>query len=139
QFKTVFPNLSYGVTINIPVFDRGLARTNRVANRMIYENSVLQKENIEKSVKIDVKQMYNNYITAVESFEASQVQYRAGELALRTMQEGFRLGAASQVELAQANQTFVQAAASRAQAEVTLLFQQMLMEYALGTLDTRGE
>jgi outer membrane protein len=79
--------------------------------------------------------MYNNYITALRSYNASEVQFQAGELALRTQQEGFILGAASQVELAQANETFVQAAASRAQAEVTLLFQQMLMEYALGTLN----
>ena len=134
QFGTVFPSLSYGVSVNIPIFDRLVTRTNRVFNKITYENSVLQRENIQKTVKIDVKQMYNNYITAQESYQASQVQLRAGELALRTQQEGFILGAASQVELAQANQIYVQAAASRAQAEVTLLFQQMLMEYALGTL-----
>lgn len=134
QFKTVFPNLSYGVSINIPIFDRMITRTNRVFNKVTYENSVLQRENIEKAIKIDVKRMYNNYITALQSYDAGQVQYQAGELALRTQQEGFLLGAASQVQLAQANQTFVQAAASKAQAEVTLLFQQMLMEYALGTL-----
>ena len=134
QFKTVFPSVSYGVNVTIPIFDRLTTRSNRVFNKITYENSVLQRENIMKTVKIDVKQMYNNYITALESYQASQVQLQAGQLALRTQQEGFILGAASQVELAQANQTFVQAAASRAQAEVTLLFQQMLMEYALGTL-----
>lgn len=134
QFGTVFPSISYGVNVTIPIFDRLVTRTNRVFNRITYENSVLQQENLRKSIKIDVKQMHNNYITALQSYQASQVQLQAGELALRTQQEGFILGAASQVELAQANQIYVQAAASRAQAEVTLLFQQMLMEYALGTL-----
>jgi len=134
QFKTVFPKLSYGVSLTIPIFDRMVTRTNRVFNRMTYENSKLQRDNIEKTVKIDVKRTYSNYITALESYQAAQVQYQAGELALRTQQESFILGVASQVELAQANQTYVQAAASRAQAEVTLLFQEMLMEYALGTL-----
>lgn len=134
QFKNVFPNLSYGVSVSIPIFDRMMTRANRVFNKVAYQNSVLQRENIEKTVKINVKQMYNNYNTALQSYDASQVQFQAGQLALQTQQEGFILGAASQVELAQANQTFVQAAASRAQAEVTLLFQQMLMEYALGTL-----
>lgn len=135
QFKTIFPSVSYGVSVTIPIFDRLATRTERVFNKVTYENSVLQRENLQKTVKIDVKQTYNNYLTALESYQASQVQFRAGELALRTQQEGLILGAASQVELAQATQTFVQAAASRAQAEVTLLFQQMLMEYALGTLN----
>lgn len=141
QFKTVFPRVSFGVNVSIPIFDRMVTRTNRVINKTIYENSVLERENVEKTIKIDVKRMYNNYITALQSYRASQVQFQAGELALRTQQESFILGVASQVELAQANQSYVQAAASKAQAEVTLLFQQMLMEYALGTLriDSFGE
>jgi len=134
QFTNVFPSVSYGVNVTIPIFDRQQTRLTRVMNKVAYDNAVLERDNLAKSVKIDVRQMYNNYLTALESYDASQVQYRAGELALRTQQEGFVLGASSQVELAQANQTFVQAAASRAQAEVTLIFQKMLMEYALGTL-----
>jgi outer membrane protein len=134
QFTTAFPNFSYGVQITIPLFDRMVTRNNRVFNKVVYENSKLQRDNVEKTIKIDVKRTYNNYLTAIESFEASQVQARAGDLALRTQQESFLLGVASQVALAQANQTYVQAAASKAQAEVTLLFQQMMMEYALGTL-----
>ena len=135
QFTNIFPSMSYGVSVSIPLFDRMVTRSNRVFNRMTYENSKLQRDNVEKTIKIDVKRTYNNYLTAFQSYEASQVQFRAGDLALKTQQESFILGLASQVALAQANQIYVQAAASKAQAEVTLLFQQMLMEYALGTLD----
>jgi outer membrane protein len=87
-----------------------------------------------KSVKIDVQRAYNNYKNAIESYQASLAQYEAGELAIRTQRESYELGVSSQIELAQANQTFTQALASRAQAEVTLVFQQVLLEYALGTL-----
>jgi outer membrane protein len=134
QFTRVFPTLSYGVQINIPIFDRLQTRRIRVQNRVAYQNSVLQRENLEKTVKIDVKRTYNNYLAAIEAYEAAQVQFQAGELALRTQQESYILGIAAQVAVAQANQTYVQAAASRAQAEVTLIFQKMLLEYALGTL-----
>jgi hypothetical protein len=44
------------------------------------------------------------------------------------------LGISTQVALAQANQTYVLGAAAKVQAEVTLLFQKVLLEYALGTL-----
>lgn len=138
QFRNVFPRLSYGVTLTIPIFDRLQTRNNRVFNKMTYENSKIVRDNVEKTIKIDVKRTYNNYLTAIESYEASQIQYQAGELALKTQQESFILGISAQVALAQANQTYVQAAASRAQAEITLVFQKMLLDYALGTLNPQN-
>lgn len=138
QFRNVFPRLSYGMTLTIPIFDRLQTRNARVFNKMTYENSKIVRDNVEKTIKIDVKRTYNNYLTAIESYEASQIQYQAGELALRTQQESFILGISAQVAVAQANQTFVQAAASRAQAEITLVFQKMLLDYALGTLNPQN-
>jgi outer membrane protein len=127
-------NLTYGLNFYIPIYDRSVTRSTRVTNKMLYENSKLQYENLEKTVKIDVQRAFNNYKAAIQAYKSSQVQFQAGELALKTQQESFILGASNQVTLAQANQTFVQAAASRAQAEVTLVFQKVLIEYALGTL-----
>jgi outer membrane protein len=135
QFGTVFPSTQYGVNVSIPIFDRLATRSTRVFNRVTYDNSVLQLENVKKTVKIEVKRTYANYMTAVEAYKASQVQFQAGELALKTQQESFVLGVASQVTLAQANQTYVLAAASKAQAEITMAFQQMLMDYAIGILN----
>lgn len=134
QFGTVFPSTSYGVNITIPIFDRMNTRSNRVFNKVTYDNSILQVDNVKKTIKIEVKRTYNNYLTALQSYRASQVQFQAGELALKTQQESFILGVASQVALAQANQTYVQAAGSKAQAEITMIFQEMLMDYAIGTL-----
>lgn len=134
QFTNVFPTKVYGVQVTIPIFDRFQTRASRVSNRMFYENSKLQRDNLEKSIKIDVKRSYNNYLTAKQAYQASETQQQAGQLALRTQQESFLLGVSNQVALAQANQTYVQAAASRAQAKVTLVFQKILLEYALGTL-----
>jgi outer membrane protein len=135
QFGTLFPSTSYGVNVSIPLFDRMITRSTRVLNKVTYDNSVLQVENVKKTIKIEVKRTYNNYLTAIQSYNASDVQYKAGALALKTQEESFMLGVASQVALAQANQTYVLAAASRAQAEVTMIFQKMLMEYAIGTLE----
>ena len=135
QFGDQNPSLSYGVNINIPIFDRLVTRTNRVVAKVAKENAELTQDNLMKSIKVDVQRSFNNYETAIESYQASIIQYEAAELALRTQEESYRLGVSAQVALAQANQTFVQAAASRAQAEVTLVFQKMLLEYALGTLN----
>jgi outer membrane protein len=134
QFFDVNLNLSYGISFYIPIFDRLQTRSTRVFNRVTMENSELQLENLEKTIKIQVLNAYQNYQAAIQNYRAGLVQLQSGELALRTQQESYSLGVSNQLALAVANQTYVQAAASKAQAEVTLLFQKMLLDYALGTL-----
>jgi outer membrane protein len=134
QFGTIFPNTNLQINFNIPLFGRLQNRNQRVLARVNYDNSILQRDNLEKTIKIDVQRAYKNYKTAIESYSAGLAQLQSGELALKTQQESFLLGVANQVTLAQANQTYVQAAASKAQAEVTLIFQAILLDYALGTL-----
>ncbi len=135
QFKTLNPSLSYGVNLTIPIFGRFQTRSQRATARVAYENSVLNNDNLEKTVRIDVQNAYNNLVNAVEAFQSSLSQFQAGELALQTQKESYDLGISTQVALAQANQTYILGAASKAQAEVTLLFQKVLLEYALGTLN----
>jgi len=134
QFKTLNPSLTYGANFTIPLFSRFLTRSQRVAAKVNYDNSILTKNNLEKTVKIDVQRSYNNLVNAIENYESSLSQFQAGELALRAQQESYNLGVSAQVVLAQANQTYVLGAAAKAQAEVTLLFQKIQLEYALGTL-----
>ncbi|MEJ0029509.1 MAG: hypothetical protein WDO15_03710 [Bacteroidota bacterium] len=76
----------------------------------------------------------NNLINAIETYNASLSGFQAGEQALKSQTEGYQLGAVAQVALAQATQTYVLAAANKVQAEVTLLFQKLQIEYALGIL-----
>jgi len=134
QFRNLNPQLAYGLSLSVPIFDRLQTRTNRIVNKVAYQNAILTRDNLEKSIKIDVQRTYRNFVTAIESYKSSLIQFEAAELAQRTQQESFDLGVSAQVALAQANQTFIQAAASKAQAEFTLLFQKILLDYALGTL-----
>lgn len=134
QFKTLNPSLSYGANLNIPIFNRFQTRTQRVSSKVQLDNSLLNYQNLEKTVKLEVQRAQNNFINALENYDASLAQFQAGELALQTQQESYRLGVSAQVALAQANQTFVAGAAAKVQAEVTLLFQKILLEYSLGTL-----
>lgn len=134
QFRTVNPSLSYGANLNIPIFSRMQNKNQRAVALMQYKNAELNRQNLERTVKVDVQRARTNLINAIENLTASQTQFEAGEIALRTQKESYELGIAAQVALAQANQTFVQGAASKAQAEVTLIFQRIMLDYALGTL-----
>ncbi len=134
QFVRNNPQTSYGLNLNIPIFDRLQTRTNRISSKVNLQNAELTKENLFKTVKIDVQRSFKNFQTSIDTYQASLLQFQAGELALKVQQESYLLGASNQVALAQANQAYVQGAGSKAQAEVTLLFQKILLEYALGTL-----
>ena len=138
QFTRKNPNLQYGVQLILPIFDRLVTRTNRAIAKVTLDNSELTKNNLEKTIKIDVQRTFKNYQAAIESYYAAQSQFKAGELNLRTQNESYQLGVANQVTLALANQTFIQASASKAQAEITLLFQRILLEYSLGTLNVEN-
>lgn len=134
QFRTLNPSIQYGANITIPIFTRFQNRTQRVVSKITYENSLITQENLLKTIKIDVQRALNNLINAAENYRASLAQFEAGDLALRTQKESYELGASDQVALAQATQTYVSGAASKAQAEVTLLFNRILLDYSLGII-----
>jgi outer membrane protein len=134
QFRTFNPSLQYGANITIPIFTRFQPRYQRALARVAYDNSVLNEDNLYKTVKIDVQRAHNNLINATEAYYLSLSQFQAGELALQTQKESYDLGISAQVAVAQANQTYILGAASKVQAEVTLLFQKILLQYSLGTL-----
>jgi outer membrane protein len=134
QFRTTNPSLSYGANLTIPLFSRFANTAQRATSKATYDNSVLSQNNLLKTVKLDVQRSHNNLLNSIEAYKSSLSQYEAGVLAMQTQKESYDLGISAQVALAQANRTYVEGAASKAQAEVTLVFQKILLDYALGTL-----
>jgi outer membrane protein len=135
QFLDVLPNSAIGFNFSIPIYDRSVTRYNRVFSKVQRDNARLRHENLKKSVMIDVKRSYNNYVAAIQTYRAAQSQFQAAELAHRVQSESYLLGVSDQVALANATTVYVQGASALAQAEVTLYFQQIMLDYALGTLN----
>jgi len=134
QIRTINPSTSYGLNLSIPIYTGFQTRSQRATARSLYLNSQLSHQNLEKTVALDVQRAYNNYVNAIQAYQSSLVQFQAGDLAFKTQEESYLLGVTDQVALATANNVYVIAAGSKAQAEVTLVFQKVLLEYALGTL-----
>ncbi|MEQ8925869.1 MAG: TolC family protein, partial [Fulvivirga sp.] len=74
------------------------------------------------------------YRDASVSYDASKAQLEAAELSFRLESERYQLGVSDLVAFTQANQRYVQAKGDMAQASYTLLFQDILLQYATGTL-----
>ncbi len=132
QVRNVYKQV--GFQLNIPIFNGLQNRTNYLNQKVLYENSKLTKKNLEYQIKNDVIRAVRNYEGAKKAFRVSLDQIRAAELALQFEFERFSLGVTSFVEYANANKVLVQAQTDKAQAEYRLLFQKVLVDYAVGTL-----
>ena len=75
-----------------------------------------------------------NFQKDILNYEATKIQLQSAEFANDTQKESYSLGVASLIELSQSNQIYVQGLTDLAQAKYTLLFQNILLNYALGTL-----
>lgn len=135
QFWEIYPQNVLGVGLTIPIFTNFQTRLDVARAKAVYNNQILQEKSIDRKVFQEVKLAQQNYQAAVRKEFNSQVQVKAATEAKNAIQERFRLGLSNFVDLATANQQFVASQADQAQAVYTLFFQDVLMKYALGTLD----
>jgi outer membrane protein len=136
QFFTIYPQRSFGLRLNIPIFNNFDNRTDVIRSKVELKNQGLQRKALERQISQDVKLSYENYRVAIRREQATEVQLKAAEEAQLAISERFRLGVSNFVDLAQANQQLVTAQSDYAQAQYTLYFQDIIMRYALGILDT---
>ncbi|MFZ6012911.1 MAG: TolC family protein, partial [Bacteroidota bacterium] len=134
QFTEDNTQLTYGVTFRIPVYSAFQNRSNVVRNRMLYENAKLQTENTEIVVKTQVQLAYQNLKDAQSAFDAAQAQLQAAEVSNSLERERYQLGISDIVALTLSNQTLTRAQSDFESAKYTLMFQKLLVSYAIGTL-----
>jgi len=125
---------AYGLSLNIPIYSGLRNRTTLVRRKVELENAEIETENLRKTILNDVQQAYQNFLDNRSAYDVSLAQYEAAELALQVQQERYNLGVGSLVELTNANNNFVDAAAGRARAKLNLLFQKIILDYHTGTL-----
>ena len=135
QFFDANPATVLGLRLDIPLFDRFQTRTSRTIARLQHDNAILNEKNLKRTIFLDVQNAYLDFEAAKTDYYASQKQFTAAEKALEVQKERYELGVGNLVELSQANNLYVQGAASKAQSEYTLYFQKVILDFVLGTLN----
>ena len=126
---------SVGLSVSIPIFDRGNASLATERAQLQEENARLALANQKQNVALEVRRAYLDFQSAQQKLAAAQAQQKAADLAVQTSQERYRVGAATLVEVTQARATQMQAASALVSARYNLVFQQALMSYYTGELD----
>ncbi|MBS1978559.1 MAG: TolC family protein [Bacteroidetes bacterium] len=137
QFREDNLRKMYGLQLYVPIFggNQNLQnRMNYVQQKVNYLNNQITRKNTEIQVKTDVMRAYQNFQLYKRTFEASLAQIKAAEMAFSLESERYNLGITNFVDYANANRAFVQAQTDKAQSEYRLLFQKVVLDYAVGTL-----
>jgi outer membrane protein len=134
QFTNDNTQLTYGISFRIPIYNAFQNRANISRNQMLLENAKLQTENTELVVKSEVLLAYQNLQDAKVAYEAAQSQLAAAETSNSLEKERYTLGISDIVALTLSNQTFNRAQADYENARYTLMFQNLLINYATGTI-----
>ena len=134
QFREDNTNLSYGLSINIPIYNGLRFRSQAALSKAEYENAKLRTRNTEITVQSDVIRAYQNFNDAKTSYEVSQAQLKAAEITYQMEKERYDLGISDIIQLSTTNQAFIKAQGDFQNSKFTLMFQKLLINYATGTL-----
>jgi outer membrane protein len=126
---------SVGLSINIPIFNRRFSKINEERAKVQYSNLQLDRQNLEQTIALEVRQAYLDYLTAAKRLDVTEKQLISARQAEAVETERYNIGASTLVELQQARAAFVDAASQRAQAVAQFLFADSVIDYYLGTLN----
>lgn len=134
QFRTDNRQFGYGLSLSIPIYGGLQTRAQAALSRSEYENAKLVSESTALKVKADVITAYQNFRDAITSYESTQAQLQAAELSYKMEKERYDLGISDLVQLAVVNQAYIKAQGDFQSAVYTLMFQRLMVNFALGTL-----
>jgi outer membrane protein len=123
---------SFGFNVQVPIFNRYNTRRSVELSRVDYKNAMLDLEAKKLEINQEVRQAYNDYLSATKQLDTTERALLAASKAYETEQERYRVGASTLIELTQSNAEFVSASSNRVQAVYRFVFQEQLLNYYLG-------
>jgi len=126
--------INYGLEMNIPIYQRNTSSAQKVRAKMLYENTKLNEKDLRLMIFREVQTSYLNFVAAKNEYFAAEKQFKAAEEAYSIQNERYEVGVGDLVELFRSTWTLVDGASSRAQAQYSLLFQKVILDYYTGIL-----
>jgi len=134
QFRVNNVQKNIGLQLSVPILNGFRNRTTYVQNKITFRNNQLLHRNLEVQLRNDVLRAVRTYEGSMKAYVVSLDQLKSAENAFNFETERYNLGVTNFVDYTNANRVFVQAQTDKAQAEYRLVFQKILIDYAVGTL-----
>jgi len=131
QFKQN-DGMSYGLSLNIPIFN-GLSAKNNIKRRRL---NLKRSETFFEQNKLDlentINQAYTSATAAFKFYEASEKTLKAREQAYMMAEQQFELGVLNSYDFIQIKQRFEIAASDRVRAKYDYIFKLKILEFYFG-------
>jgi outer membrane protein len=121
-----------GISVNIPLFNGGNARTAWQRNKLSLENLQLQKQLDNQTLKQDIYRAYTDATSAFERFNAFTKTIETAEKAFNFSQKRFDVGLQSTIEYLTNQNNLFRARIERLQAQVEYVFRLKVLEFYKG-------
>ena len=121
-----------GVGVSIPIFDRGSASAAEQKAQIAESNAQLALSQQRQAIALDVRRAYLDFSSAKEQLKAATAQLAAAQKAVEATQARYKVGAATLVEVSQAQAQEVSAASALATARNNLVLQEKAIDFAVG-------
>ncbi len=123
---------SVGLSLNIPIFNGGLARTNWRKAKLNVESVELQKELDGQTLKQDIYQAHLNAVAALQKFQATQKAVATSQKAYEYARKRFDVGLLNSIDLITNQNNFFRARINLLSAQYDYVFKMKLLEFYKG-------
>jgi outer membrane protein len=123
---------SVGISISVPIFNGGTAKSNIERSKLNITSLQFQKEQDNQKLKQDIYQAYNAAIIAYEKFNASKKSVDINELNLTYATKRFNVGMLSGFEMITTQNNLLRAKFQYVQNQFDYVFKMKVLEFYKG-------
>lgn len=131
QFKDR-ANKYVGLSLNIPIFNRGINNRNISNAKINIDRSKLNLENSKNILRKEIQQAHANAIAAMKKYFSSETAVSSTEEAFRYTEEKFNLGLVNSVDYNQAKNSLLKSKSNLLQAKYEYIFRTKIIDFYNG-------
>lgn len=129
------PYSVFGLTLSVPIYQGGARYSRQRQESLQIEESLLQRENIERSVNSQIDLAVDNIMLNIKQIASSSESVRQADTAHTIMEKSFDIGAATYLDLRDSELALTQSRLAYLQSIYNYLIAQSSLEYLLGNAD----
>lgn len=125
-------NQQVGLTLNIPIFNRGRTKTKVTQGKIALQQAKLDQQQGELDILQTVTQEYMNVNAALSKFRSSSIKENAYRRTFEAYREQFNVGAITAVDLLQQQNNYISALNDYVQSKYSFMLKRKILDVYMG-------